>query len=277
MGFFIIMNPSGNQYSYTAPNVNASNVPGQTVNGVSGVGGYTMPDYSSIAKTNNANSQAFNQGQQNQITGFQGAYQSAVNALPTYQQLNQQANDQYNVPTLAANANSLNNTVLQIPRTYSQATQGTDTNNNQLMQLIGQKQWELAPLAQAATNSAQTAQGLANTSVGYGIQNEAQQLSPFANTIPLQNTQLSNAGANFTQQQSDQLQALELAVQQGVSLSGAQLQQLASLQNAKTTADAAISAAKIAAQNQNIPAGNTYYNPTTGQYYNPTTKVSAPQ
>jgi hypothetical protein len=269
-------NPYATNYNYSSPNINASSVGGQTVNGQSNVGGYQMPDYTSIANGQNKNSQNFNNAQYGTIGAFQGANQAAVNALPTYQKLQNDANTQYNVQPLAQKANDLNNTVLQIPQTYSQATQGSDTNNNQLMQLIGQKQWELDPLAQASTNSAQTAQGLANTMVQAGVNNEQQQLSPFANSAGLVNSAISGGYANFTADQANQLAALEAAVASGATLSGQDAATLASLQNAKTQADALIAAQKISSQNQILASGSTYYNPTTGGYYNPTTKVSAP-
>ena len=274
------MNPttSGNgagTYNYTTPNINTPNIPNQNING-SQVGGYNFPDLTSISAANNANSQNFNQSQQNTIGNFQSGYQASVNALPTFQQLNQQANNQYNVPNLQTQATNLNNTVLQIPQTYSQATQGSDTNNNQLQQLIGQKQWELDPLAQAATNSAQTAQGLANTSVGYGIQNEQQQLAPWVAAGPMIQNQLASAAANFTQQQSDQLATLQAMVQAGTQLSASQAAQMTSLSNAKTAYDQAVAVANISAQaqikaaqlnNENYTL-NPYqqvYNTTTGQ------------
>lgn len=260
-------------YNYSQPNINAPSVANQNFNGQS-AGGYSMPDLTSIGQTQNQNSQNFNQSQANQVQAFQGANQAAVNALPTFQQLNQQANQQYNVPNLANTATQLNNTVLQIPQTYSQATQGSDTNNNQLMQLIGQKQWELDPLAQAATNSAQTAQGLANTSVGYGVQNEAQQLSPFQNAAPLLQGQMGNAATNFTQDQANQLSALESMVQAGTTLSANQASQLSALQQAQLSYQGQIAAAN-ASQNaaayaankmQNVQQGTVEYNPATGKY-----------
>ncbi len=263
-------------YNYNQPNINASNVAGQTINGQQNVGGYNMPDLTGISATQNQNSQNFNQSQANQVAAFQGANQAAVNALPTFQQLNQQANQQYNVPNLANTATQLNNTVLQIPQTYSQATQGSDTNNNQLMQLIGQKQWELDPLAQAATNSAQTAQGLANTSVGYGVQNEAQQLSPYANAAPLLQNQMASAATNFTQDQANQLSTLQALVASGAQLSANQATQLASLENSKRTYDAAVATANAtvaASKNYAIPQGGVAYNGSSNTAYSPYNKI----
>ncbi len=247
------------KYNYNAPN------------GSGNIQGYN-PDYTNTFSTQNQNSQNFNQGQANQVGAFQGAYQGAVNALPTYQQLNQQANDQYNVPALANKATQLNNTVLQIPQTYSQATQGSDTNNNQLMQLIGQKQWELSPLAQAATNSAQTAQGLANTSVGYGVQNEAQQLSPYSNTVGLVQSQLASAAANFGAQQQAELAALTAKMNAGVTLTTDERDNLNRLQTAQTAYNQAVDVANITANYAGnkfvgVAPGNQVVNTQNGKPY----------
>ncbi len=258
------MNPnsSSGNYNYSAPNTSGD------------IKGYN-PDYSSIFGTQNQNSQNFNQGQNNQVAGFTSNYNAAAQALPTFQQLNQQANQQYNVPALQNKATQLNNTVLQIPQTYSQATQGSDTNNNQLMQLIGQKQWELDPLAQAATNSAQTAQGLANTSVGYGVQNEAQLLSPYANTVPLQQALTSGAYTNFTQSQSDQLKALQDKVDQGVTLTKTEMDNLNALKVQQAQNQGLLAAAQANNQYKLISPSQGVYNAATNQAtqpYNPSAK-----
>ena len=261
-----------NNYNYSQPNINGSNVSPISIGGQN-TGGYNMPDYSSLAKTQNQNSQNFFNGQLGTVGAFQGAQQAAVNALPTFQQLNQQANDQYNVPNLQNTATQLNNTVLQIPKTYSDLTTGSDTNATQLQSLIGQKQWELDPLAQAATNSAQTAQGLANTSVGYGVQNEAQQLSPFTTAAPLVQNTLASQATGFTQSQADQLAALNTQVQAGVTLSGDQMAQLSALQQAKyqydgavAAANATVNAAKAYSQYHPVSAGQSLYNAATNTY-----------
>lgn len=266
------MNPSGNNtaYNYNAPN------------GTGDIKGYN-PDYTQTFGTQNQNAQNFNQNQANQVGAFQGSYNAAAQALPTFQQLNQQANQQYNVPNLQNTATQLNNQVLQIPQTYSQATQGSDTNNNQLMQLIGQKQWELSPLAQAATNSAQTAQGLANTSVGYGVQNEQQLLSPYANTAPLVQSQLASAASNFGAQQQAELAALTAKMQSGVALTQTEQNNLNALQIAQQGYQNAIQVANITGQyalantiqgqkyiSQGQP-GSNLINTVAQQYINPST------
>ena len=265
------MAQSGN-YDYNAPSINASSVGSQNVNGQN-VGGYQMPDYTGIAKTNNANSQLFNAGQQGTIGAFQGAQQAAVNALPTYQQLSDTNNARYNVPGLMQNSTNLNNQMLRLPSENYGMTQGSDTNQAQLDQMTGVQQFRLSPQANAAAANANTALTLSNQATGYGIQNEAFQTSPYTTAAPMVQSALASAATNFTQAQSDELNALVSAVNAGTQLSGTQMAQLASLQNAKYVYDAAVNTAN-ATQNvaktnanvlQNVQPGSIMYNPATGK------------
>ncbi len=275
-------------YNYSQPNVNANSIGAVKIPGTDqSAGGYQMPDLSSVGAAQNANSQNFNSAMNNQVGAFTGAYNAAAQALPTYQQLNNANNAQYNVQPLMQNATNLNNEMLRLPSENYNMTQGSDTNQGQLDQMTGVQQFRLQPLAQNATAQAQQAQTLSNQATGYGVQNEAQLLSPYANTVPLQSGLLQGAYGSFTQQQSDQLNGLVQLAQSGATLSADQLNQLSALQQAKIQADAQVQAAqiganaqtsvaKIANQNQILGQGATYYNPTTGVAYNPFAKPARP-
>jgi hypothetical protein len=247
-------NQSGNlntgNYQYKSSGINPSSVGSIKIPGTDqSAGGYQMPDLNAYSQNQNANSQNFNQAMNGQVGAFTGAYNAAAQALPTYQQLNERNNQQYNVEPLMQNATNLNNELLRIPSENYGMTQGSDTNQGQLDQMTGVQQFRLQPLAQNATAQAQQAQTLSNQATGYGVQNEAQLLSPYANTVPLQQGLLSGSYANFTQQQSDQLNALTQLAQSGATLSADQLNQLSALQQAKLQADATIQAANIQAAN----------------------------
>lgn len=233
------------------------------------------PNYNSVFGTQNKNSQNFYNNQYGNIGAFTDAYNAATKALPSYQKLLNDANTQYNVQPLAQNAASLQNSLNLVPQTYSQATMGSDTNNNQLQQLIGQKQWELAPQAAAATNQAQTAQGLANNMVNYGIQNEGFLTQPYQTEAGMLTSSFGNAASGFNQAQSDQLAALNAKLAQGVSLTNTELQQKTELEKAQLDYNARIygyntqqQAANYKTQ-YNIPAGSYVYNSSTGRYQLP--------
>lgn len=265
------MNPNNptaynSKYSYSAPPGGGGDIKGNN------------PNFSDVFGSQNTNAQNFNQSQQNQVGAFTGAYNAAARALPTYQTLLNNANKQYNVQPLAQNAANLQNTLLEVPKNYSDLTKGSDTNSAQLQNLIGQRQWELAPVAEAAQNSANVAQGLANTSVGYGVQNEAQQLSPYTNTVPLLTSTLAGASSNFGAQQQAELQALTDKLNQGVILTNAEQQRLNDLKIAEegynnalavanTTGNYALNQQRLANLFQNVGAGNTLINTSNGSIF----------
>jgi hypothetical protein len=266
MGGFLlekIMAASGNgTYDYSTPASGGD------------IKGYN-PDYSSIFGTQNANSQNFNTAQNNQVGNFTGAYNAAAQAMPSYQSLLNNANSQYNVQPLAENAANLTNQVLRLPSENYGMTQGSDTNQAQLDQMTGVQQFRLQPLATAATNNAQVAQGLANNMVNYGVQNETQMLSPYANTVPLQQALTTGAYTNFTSQQSDQLAALNAKLAQGVQLTTTEMNNLNALQVAKTNADALVAAQQAANQYKLVSPSQGIWNAQTGTAstpYNSTAK-----
>lgn len=249
-------------YNYSAPQGGGGDIKGNN------------PNFTDVAQTQNNNSQNFNQSQANQVGQFQGNYNAAAQALPTYQALNQQANQQYNVQPLMQNATNLNNRVLRLPSENYNLTAGSDTNQAQLDQMTGVQQFRLQPLAQNATAQAQQAQTLANQQVGYGVQNEAQMLSPYANTAPLVQSQMASAATNFGTQQANELAALRDKMAQGVSLTNTELQQKTALEAAQLNYNAAVNTAQasVDAANatnnrmQNISSGSYMYNPATGKY-----------
>jgi hypothetical protein len=212
------------------------------------------PDYSSIFGTQNANQQSFTGNQLGNVSAFQGAHQAAVNALPTYQELNQQNNARYNVQPLAEHATNLNNQILRLPSENYGMTQGSDTSQGQLDQMTGVQQFRLAPLAQSATAEAQTAQNLSNQATGYGIQNEAFQTSPYTTAAPMVQNVLASAATNFGQAQADQLKVLQDKVDQGVTLTKTEMDNLTTLKAAQTL------------YNQNVDVANITGNYATNKY-----------
>lgn len=231
-GFLFMADGYNTSYNYSAPN------------GSGNLQGYN-PDYTSIFGNQNKNSQNFNQGQSDQVGAFGGAMQSAVNALPTYQQLNEQNNQKYNVEPLMQNATNLNNRMLRLPSENYAMTQGSDTNSGQLDQMTGVQQFRLAPLAQNATAQAQQAQTLSNQATGYGIQNENFQISPFTTTAPMVQSILASAASNFGAQQQAELQALTAKMQSGVTLTTDERDNLNRLQTAQIAYNQAVDVANI--------------------------------
>lgn len=244
----------------------------QTPGGGGAVKGYN-PDFSSVFATQNQNQQNFNQGQANQNDQFRNSYNAAAQALPSYQQLNNQNNAQYNVQSLAQNAANLTNQQLRLPSENFGLTQGSDTNQAQLDQMTGVQQFRLAPTVAAANNNAQVAQGLSQQATNAGIQNEAQLLSPYANTVGLQQAQTQGAYSNFGAQQQGELTALIAKMNSGVALTQTEQNNLNALQLAKINGQYAI--ANTAQSQKYIPLGQNQalYNSQTGAAINPTNAI----
>ncbi len=229
------------------------------------------PDLTNTFGTQNQNAQGFNQNQANTVNAFQGAMQSSVNALPTYQALNQANNAAYNVQPLMQNATNLNNEMLRLPSENYNMTAGSDTNQGQLDQMTGVQQFRLQPLAQNATAQAQQAQNLSNQATGYGIQNENFQISPYTTAAPMVQSTLASAASNFGAQQQAELQALTDKMNQGVTLTTDERDNLNRLQVAQTNYNSAVATANITAnaalKYQNLAPGATLYNTTTTGHY----------
>ncbi len=286
------MNPTTPNYNFTGqsstgiPKYDTNyNYSTPTPSGTSSINGYTSPNFGNFNTGQNQNLQNFSQGQANQIGAFQGAYNSAVQALPTYQALNQANNQQYNVQPLMQNATNLNNQVLRLPSENFGLTQGSDTSQGQLDQMNNVQLSRLEPLAQNATAQAQQAQTLSNQATGYGIQNEAFQTSPYSNTVPLLQSQMASAASGFNQQSANELAALQAAVTSGTTLTVDQQDNLNKLQQAKEAYDQAVATANITAnsanyvaglnnQYQNIKAGDTLYNVQAPSGTNPAYKAA---
>lgn len=233
------------------------------------------PQLGDVFNTQNQNQQNFNQSQQNQASGFQDAYNAAAQALPSYQTLQNNANQQYNVQPLAQNATNLNNQLLRLPSENFGLTQGSDTNQAQLDQMTGVQQFRLQPLAQNATAQAQTAQGLANTMVNAGVNNEQQLLSPYANTASLEQGVLGSAASNFGAQQQAELQALTAKQNSGQALTQTDLNNLNNLQLAQIQGQYTIANTAQGQKFINAPQNNSIYNTQTGAAINPTNAIGS--
>ena len=262
-------------YAQGKSNVDSANSTGQ-----SSINSFDPNAWQSSTQSglNNITSQqsAGNQSLVDQFKQQIASQPSATQALATGQQM-------YNVQPLQNTANTLNNAVLQDPISNVNAAKGFNYDNNQVQQKTTQDLQYLTPQANAAQNNATTAQ---NNALAY----QSAQLSQNAtNLIPLQTAQTQQAQlyaqqySGYTATSQAQLASLQDKMDQGVALSSSEMSAYASLtaqesayQQSLATANASLQSTQTTAQNQQITAGNTYYNPTTGQYYNPTTKVSAP-
>lgn len=204
------------------------------------------------------------------------AYTNAIANNPSVSDLYKTGNEMFNVPTLQANANLLNNTILQTPNSNLDAAKGFNYDQNQVNQKTSQDLQRLGPIAAAATANANTAEQNAGNYVTAGIAQNNFNLLPIQEQGQYLMDSYARQQSGFTTVAQAQLQALQDKMDQGVALSTSEMSAYASLTTAKTNyentlanANAAIQEKQIGNQYQIVPAGQTLVNTFTGGTYKP--------
>lgn len=214
--------------------------------------------------------------QEKGISDYMGAYKDAIASNPTATQLYQTANQQYNVPGLASTATDLNNRVLNAPNTNLNLARGFNYDQNQVDAATTRDLRILQPLASAATSNWQTAAGLADKQVGYGLQQNATNLLPVQAQGQMMADLWARQSTGFTSAMEQELQGLMGKMNAGIQLSATEMsrantlaQAQTSYKNAITSANAQIASSQIGNQNVTLSPGQTYLNTITGKAYNP--------
>jgi hypothetical protein len=149
------------------------------------------------------------------LTGLRGF----VSNSPTQAMMAERIGNEIGLPNARANALSLNQTLFNIPATYSKATRGFDVNNNQLQRIIGQKQSEIAPSAALATQNQAALEGQLGQRLGYEQQDFANRLIPYQSEQSLLTDRLARETTGYTNQMQSELDALIARMNAGVTLS----------------------------------------------------------
>lgn len=171
------------------------------------------------AQANTANLKNIFAGQQADTSGFLNRFTGAINSQPTSQALAERIGNELNLPQLQANSQSLNNTLFQLPSTYSAATRGFDVNSNQLSRIIGQKQSELAPAAALAQSNAQNAENTLDKRLGYAQADQNRALLPYQSEQSLLSDRFAREATGYTQAMGNELDAIIQKMNAGVTLS----------------------------------------------------------
>jgi hypothetical protein len=188
-----------------------------------------------------------------------GRYTGAINSQPTLTSLYGSIGQQYNLPTLQANANQLNDTVSQIPYTQLNAARGEEMSQNQLDRGVGYQQAKLSPLAERATTQAQNAQNLVSTQLGLEQQQQQKELQPYSMESTLLGQQQGYGVSLQSQQNTNELNTLLAKMQAGVQLSTAEADranQLAISEQQLNSPLAQAQAQYYTSSKSYIPAGN---------------------
>lgn len=194
----------------------------------------------------------FYNGQNTDINTYLSKLYNFSNSQPTTQGLSDRIAGQLNLPALRASAGQLNQTLYQLPATYSAATTGHNVNANQLAQIVGTKQAQLAPAAALATQNVQAAEGQLTQRLGYENQDYQNRLDSYKTEGSLMNDKLARESTGFGQLQQNELDALVAKVQAGVTLTQGERDRANALaiaekqyQAAKYSADKQLEAAKL--------------------------------
>lgn len=203
----------------------------------------------------NKQTSAFNTfygNQSNDISGYLSKLYGFSNAQPTTQALSDRIAGQLNLPALRQSSAQLNQTLYQLPSTYSAATTGHNVNANQLARIIGQKQSELAPSAALAQQNVQGAEQTLNQRLGYEAQDYQNRLDSYKTEGSLMNDRLARESTGFGALQERELNALIAKFQTGVTLTEGERNRANALaiaekqyQAAKYSADKQFEAAKL--------------------------------
>lgn len=240
-------------------------------------------DPTAVANTQRGNTNTLFNTQQGQAQNYVGQYANQVAQNPTVTSLYNQGNTMFNVPEQQKQATYLQNQVSNAAPNAYQLARGFDVSDPQVQNQINTNLRFLQPAANAATANAQQAEQLAQGYVGAGIQQNLQNLLPIQSEAPLLQQNLAAMATGWNQANQGELNGLIQKMQSGVALSQQEMdrantlaQQETAYQNQLTQTGGTIGAAKIAAQNQVIAPGSTYYNPATNYGYNPLLPITQP-
>ena len=202
--------------------------------------------------------QDFMGGQNNQIGDFTNKFSSFVNKLPSTQSMADTFSNSLNLPNLRNNANSIQQTITDLPNTYSSAVRGTDVNNNQLQRIIGQRMGELAPMATNATNALNSAENQLGQRLGYAQQDITRQLMPIQNEASLFGQQLQTGANMFSQNMKGELDSIIAKMNGGIQLTEGELNRANQLAMAEKNNQASMNQLQYSSANSQHPADTSY-------------------
>jgi hypothetical protein len=259
-------------------NTGASNVTNAYNTGKDAIGSFNPNDWQQQTQSgyNNLwNSQ--NSTQNDYISGFKNQILNQPSATSLYNK----GNEMFNVQPLQDTANQLNNAVITAPQSNLDAAKGFNYDENQVMQKTSQDLQRLSPLAIAAQNNAQTAQGNALDYVNQGMAQNQYELQPTQEQGQYLMDSYARQQSGFTTTQQSQLDSLKAKMQAGVQLSSDEMAAFTSLTQAESSyqaslnaANAQVKAAQIGQQYQTVSPGQNLVNTFKNTIMNPSMLTS---
>jgi delta 1-pyrroline-5-carboxylate dehydrogenase len=186
------------------------------------IDGFTLPDVEGLTAQRRAEGQQLLQGQKAEQGGYLDRFRGAIMGQEGLPQMASRIGSELNLPTLSENAFKLQQTVRNLPQTYSKATRGFDVNANQLSRIIGMQQSKLAPLAQEATMQAQNAINQRNEMMGFTQAQQQKELTPFQTEQNLMTERMARETSMFSEANQSELNAILQKMSTGAQLSSAE-------------------------------------------------------
>ena len=221
------------------------------------------------------------QGQRGETSDFLNRYTGAIQGQEKTSALAQRIGGELGLPTLQANARSMQNTLFNLPSTYSKATTGYDVNANQLARVVGTKQAELAPAAELAQQNAQDAQNTLNTRMGYEQMDQQKALIPYQSEQGLLSDRMARESSGYTTMMQGELDAIVQKMNAGITLSEGEKNRAQQLAIAEAGFKNALKIAEMNQQKQDpfvaMGEGTTLFNTQTGQKVYTAPKTATPQ
>lgn len=215
--------------------------------------------------------------QRGETTGFLNNFSNFLGSQPTSSALAERIGNELNLPQLRANSQSLNNTLFQLPQTFSAGTRGFDVNNNQLSRIVGQKQSEIAPAAALAQSNTQNAENTLTTRLGYEQADQNRALLPWQMEQGFLGDRLARETTGYSNQMQSELDAIIARMQAGITLSEGEKNRAQQLSLAESGYQNALKLAQVnnqAAPFMSVGEGNSIFDPKTGKFVATAPKTS---
>ena len=218
-----------------------------------------LNDITDLTNSQKVAGQSLLSGQSAEDADYLKRYTDFINGQEGASAMAKRIGGELGIPTLQANATMLQNTLTNLPGTYTKAVQGYDVNENQRQRIIAQKAGELQPMVTTAENSLSGAETNLGQQMGYEQTDQQKALLPYQTEKDLLDERQARETTMFTTENESELNGLIAKINAGVTLSEGEKNRAATLAsqessylNAKETASSATQIVEVGGRKQLI-------------------------
>lgn len=161
---------------------------------------------------------ALNAGQKAEESDYLSRFRQAIMGQEGLPHMYQRIGDELNIPNLRTAATNLQNTLTNLPETYSKATRGFDVNANQLNRIVGTKSAALAPAVETATNAYESAQDIQGQMIAANQAEQQRLLQPYQTEQSMMVDRFAREQSGFTTDNQMELNGYTTKLQAGITL-----------------------------------------------------------